>query len=172
MDLRELLQFTSSSTLQFFYTELRDTTSARELSKLEALHVASMLSHYAHVSRYAPAGEMPPPASVEEISRRFAVFDDLPIDQLNDQMTVRLAAAQCLFAMAFYAAWIESRRHIAWLEDHGRAYYRHTSTLSKTDNDKKTFWLMSKNFASWVKACQEVVSDTNRGRVIRANPGT
>ena len=60
MDLKELLQFSSNGTLQFFYTELRDTNSARELSKLEALHVASMLSHYAHVSRYAPATDMPP----------------------------------------------------------------------------------------------------------------
>ena len=159
MDLKELLQFTSNGTLQFFYTELRDTSSARDLSKLEALHVASMLSHYAHVSRYAPSTEMPPPADLEELSKRFLVFDALAIEQLNDQMTVRIAAAQCLFALAFYTAWLESRRHFEWLQDHGRAYYRHTSQLSKTDNDKKTYWLMSQNFAEWVKACQEMRAD-------------
>lgn len=64
-----------------------------------------------------------------------------------------------LFALAFYAAWIESRRHMAWLEDHGRTYYWHTSKLSKTETDKRTYWLMSKNFVQWVKACQELQSD-------------
>lgn len=156
MDLKELLQFTSNSTLQFFYTELRDTSSARELSQLEALHVASMLSHYAHVSRYASTLEMPPPAGLDELSRRFTVLDALSVEDLGDQMTVRIAAAECLFALAFYTAWLESRRHMAWLEDHGRTYYLHTSHLSKSDNDKKTFWLMSTNFAAWVKACQEM----------------
>ena len=33
MDLKELLQFSSNSTLQFFYTELLDTDSARDLSQ-------------------------------------------------------------------------------------------------------------------------------------------
>jgi len=159
MDLKELLQFTSNSTVQFFYTELRDTTSARELTQLEALHVASMLSHYAHVSCYAPASEMPPPSGLDEISKQFEVFDALSVEQLNDQTTVRVAAAQCLFALAFYNAWLEGRRHLAWLEDHGRTYYLHTSRMSKTDNDKKTFWLMSKNFAAWVKACQQMQAD-------------
>jgi hypothetical protein len=159
MNLTELLQFTSNGTLQFFYTELRDTNSARDLSRLEALHVASMLSHYAHVSRYAPAIEMPPPSDLEELSKRFQVFDALSIEQLNDQMTVRIAAAQCLFALAFYTAWLDSRRHLAWLEDHGRSYYRHSSNLSKTDNDKRTFWLMSQNFAEWVNACKEMQAD-------------
>lgn len=159
MDLKELLQFTSNSTVQFFYTELRDTNSARELTQLEALHVASMLSHYAHVSRYAPASEMPPPSGVDEISKQFELFDALSIEQLKDQMTLRVAAARCLFALAFYSASLESRSHMTWLEDHGRAYYGYTSQLSKTDNDKKTFWLMSKNFAAWVKACQEMQAD-------------
>jgi hypothetical protein len=159
MDLKELLQFTSNGTLQFFYTELRDTTSARDLSKLEALHVASMLAHYAHVSRYAPTTEMPPPAGLDEVAKRFQVFDALSVEQLNDQMTVRIAAAQCLFALSFYAAWVEDRRHQAWLEDHGRTYYLHTSNLSKTENDKKTFWLMSTNFAAWVSACREMQAD-------------
>lgn len=156
MDLKELLQFSSSSTLQFFYTELRDTTSARDLSQLETLHVASMLSHYAHVSRYAPLTDLPPPADVQEVSKRFVVLDTLAVEQLNDQATVRIAGAQCLFALAFYTAWVESRRHLAWLEDRGRTYYMHTSNLSTTDNDRKTYWLMSTNFVSWVKACQEV----------------
>jgi len=159
MDLKELLQFTSNSTVQFFYTELRDTNSARDLTQLEALHVASLLSHYAHVSRYAAASELPPPSGVEEISKQFELLDALSIEQLKDQMTVRVAAAQCLFALAFYSAWLESRRHMTWLEDHGRTYYLHTSNLSKTDNDKKTFWLMSKNFTAWVKACQELQDD-------------
>jgi hypothetical protein len=159
MDLKELLQFTSNGTLQFFYTELRDTSSARDLSQLEALHVASMLSHYAHVSRWVPAGDMPPPQGLDEVSKRFEILDALSAEQLNDQMTVRIAAAQCLFALSFYAAWLESRRHKAWLEDHGRTYYRHTSNLSTTENDKKTFWLMSKNFEAWVKACQELQDD-------------
>ena len=159
MDLKELLQFTSTGTLQFFYTELRDTNSARDLSRLEALHVASMLSHYAQVSRFAPATEMPPPSDLDELSKRFEVFDALSVEQLHDQLTVRIAAAQCLFALAFYTAWLESRRHLAWLEDHGRTYYRHSSELSKTDSDKKTFWLMSQNFAAWVKACQEMQAD-------------
>ena len=87
------------------------------------------------------------------------VLDALSVEELRDQMTVRIAAAECLFALAFYAAWLESPRHMAWLEDHGRTYYLHTSHLSKTDNDKKTFWLMSTNFASWVKACQEMQAD-------------
>ena len=159
MDLKELLQFSSTNTLQFFYTELRDTSAARDLSQLEALHVASMLSHYAHVSRYASTLEMPPPAGIDDISRRFAVLDALSVEELRDQMTVRIAAAECLFALAFYAAWLESRRHMAWLEDHGRTYYRHTSNLSNTDNDKKTFALMSMNFAAWVRACQEMQSE-------------
>src|ERR1051325_6998979 len=107
MDLKELLQFTSNSTLQFFYTELRDTSSARELTQLEALHVASMLSHYAHVSRYAPASEMPPPNGLEEIAKQFEVFDALSIEEVKDQLTVRIAAAQCLFALAFYSASLE-----------------------------------------------------------------
>jgi hypothetical protein len=156
MDLKELLQFTSESTLQFFYTELRDTTAARDLSQLEALHVASMLSHYAHVSSAAPTTEMPPPAGIDDVSRRLVVLDGLSVEELRDQMTVRIAAAQCLFALAFYAAWLENRRHMAWLEDHGRTYYRHTSNLSKTDNDKRTFALMSMNFAAWVRACREM----------------
>jgi hypothetical protein len=159
MDLKELLRFTSNSTVQFFYTELRDTNSARALTQLEALHVASMLSHYAHVSRYAPASEMPPPSGLDEISRQFEVFDALSIEEVKDQLTVRIAAAQCLFALAFYSASLENRRHLEWLEDHGRTYYLYTSNLSKTDNDKKTFWLMSKNFAAWVKACQEMEAD-------------
>lgn len=159
MDLKELLQFTSNGTLQFFYTELRDTTAARDLSQLEALHVASMLSHYAHVSRYAPTTDCPPPDGVDELSQRFRVFDALSVEQLNDQLTVRIVAAECLFALAFYTAMLESRRHKAWLEEHGRTYYRHTSNLSKTDNDKKTFWLMSTNFAAWVRACQEMRAD-------------
>ena len=159
MDLKELLQFTSNTTVQFFYTELRDTNSARDLTQLEALHVASMLSHYAHVSRYAPASELPPPSDLDEISKQFEVFEAVAVEQLNDQMTVRVAAARCLFALGFYSAWLESRRHLVWLEDHGRSYYLHTSKLSTTDNDKKTFWLMSKNFAAWVKACQEMQAD-------------
>ena len=159
MDLKELLQFTSNGTLQFFYTELRDTSSARDLSRLEALHVASMLSHYAHVSRYASTLEMPPPTGLDDLSRRFAVLDALSVEDLRDQMTVRIAAAQCLFALAFYTAWLESRRHLAWLEEHGRCYYRQSSNLSTSDNDKKTFWLMSQNFAEWVKACKEMQAD-------------
>ena len=159
MDLKELLQFSSSSTLQFFYTELRETNSAHDLSQLETLHVASLLSHYAHVSRYAPSTDMPPPSDVDEISKRFALLDALCVEQLNDQATVRIAGAQCLFALGFYAAWVESRRQMAWLEDRGRTYYRHTSNLSTTDNDKKTYWLMSANFVLWVKACQELQAD-------------
>lgn len=159
MDLKELLQFSSNGTLQFFYTELRDTNAARDLSQLEALHVASMLSHYAQVSRYAPTTDLPPPAGLEHVAKRFVVLDALNIEQLNDQMTVRIAAAECLFALAFYAAWLESRRHQEWLEDRGRTYYRHTSNLSTTDKDKKTFWLMSTNFAAWVQACREMQED-------------
>jgi len=159
MDLRELLQFNSSNTLQFFYTELRDTNSARELSQLEALHVASMLSHYAHVSTFAPAADMPPPAGVDEVAKRFTVLDALAAGQLKDQETVRSAAVQCLFSLAFYRKWLEGRRQTEWLEDHGRAYYRHTSNLSTSDNDRKTFWLMSRNFVSWVRACQELQTD-------------
>ena len=159
MDLKELLRFTSNSTVQFFYTELRDTESARELTQSEALHVASMLSHYAHVSRYAPLSELPPPSGLAEVAKQFELFEALPIEQLNDQMTVRVAAARCLFALSFYSAWLESRKQLVWLEDQGRIYYQHTSHLSKTDNDKKTFWLMSKNFGAWVKACQEMQAD-------------
>ena len=159
MDLKELLQFSSNNTLQFFYTELQDTNSARRLSKLETLHVASMLSHYAQVSRYAPPSDMPPPDGLDHVSSRFVLLDALGLDQVSDQMTVRIAAVECLFGLAFYAAWLESRRHMEWLEDRGRAYYRHTSQLSTTDNDKKTYWLMSTNFAAWVKACQELQAD-------------
>lgn len=159
MDLTELLQFNSTNTLQFFYTELRDTNSARELSQLEALHVASMLSHYAHVSRFAPAAEMPPPSGVNEVTQRLNVFDTLAVEQLNDQETVRTAAVQCLFSLAFYRKWLEERRQTEWIAEHGRAYYRHTSQLSTTDTDKKTFWLMSRNFVLWVRACQELQTD-------------
>lgn len=159
MDLTELLQFNSSNTLQFFYTELRDTNSGRDLSQLEALHVASMLSHYAHVSRFAPAAEMPPPSGVNEVTRRLNAFDTLAVEQVNDQETVRTAAVQCLFALAFYSKWLQDRRQIEWLEEHGRAYYRHTSQLSTTDTDRKTYWLMSRNFGLWVNACQELQTD-------------
>src|ERR1051325_247360 len=122
MDLKELLQFTSNGTVQFFYTELRDTQSARDLTQLEALHVASMLAHYARVSRYAPLSELPPPSDLDEISKQFEVFEAVSIEQLNDQMTVRVAAARCLFALGFYSAWLESRRQLAWLAGQRRPH--------------------------------------------------
>lgn len=166
MDLRELLQFNATDTLKFFYSELRETNTARPLSQLEALHVASMLSHYAQVSRYAPSTELPPPAGLSEIVERFAIFDALSVEQLHDQEIMRIAAVECLFALAFFPAHPWRRRDSRWLEDHGRTYYRHTSNLSKTDRDKETFWLMSRNFVLWVRACQELQADL-RDRSLR-----
>jgi hypothetical protein len=107
LDLKELLPSDEGQTKQYFYTELRDTYCARFLSEVEAHHVSSVLAHYAQVTYEASSFDLPPVSSVVALQKRLATLDALAYRKVRDQETMRIAAVQCLFALAFYGRAIE-----------------------------------------------------------------
>jgi hypothetical protein len=157
--IRELLEMNRQQVLQFFYSELRDTESGRELSEPEALHVASVLAHFAHVSVSAPASDLPPPASLSQIFRQLTLLDELSVATLKDPEIMRMAAAQSLFAVGFLSREARLPSDLHWFVVQGRAYYVRASTFSSTETDQKTYYRMSKNFLPWVHACRDIQSE-------------
>lgn len=155
MNLRDCLQVSSSDALRFFYEGLRETPSAQDLSRHEALHVASVLANYSQVSCGASDALYASPINLSEVFDRFIRPDPILGSVLSDQQIMQVAAAQCLFMLGFFSNQMRHRHNLAWFESYGRAFYLRTSNCSKSRDDKKVFWLMSRNFALWVNACQE-----------------
>lgn len=156
MDLRELLQVSPMDALQFFLIELRETPAARDLSRAEALHVASVLAHHAQVSWHASALELPAPSWIPAFLDHLVWLEKMRSEEAKDQPTMLLAATQCLFVMGFYPKFVGGRRERRYVEAYGAQYYRQTSRLSQTRMDMETYHLMSRNFGGWVKACHEL----------------
>jgi hypothetical protein len=153
---KKLLKLNSGEILKFFFLELSETETGRNLSHHETLHVASVLAHFAQVSTTAPASSLPAPASLSQIFRQIHFLDELSIATLKDAEILRMTAALALFAVGFLSREARKPSELQWFISQGRAFYVRASAFSTSETDQKTYYKMSRNFVAWARACRDI----------------
>ena len=114
----ELLAAGHRQTLEFFVIGLRDVSEAN-VDRDELLYNASVLAHYAQVSRYAD-DDLPTPADLGEVFDHF-VYDNTLI---RDAEMMETAGAQCLLLTGFFETQMRRRYNMRWYIQMGATFYR------------------------------------------------
>jgi hypothetical protein len=139
----ELLAADHRQTLEFFFIGLRDV-SEPTVDRDELLYNASVLAHFAQVSRYAD-DEMPAPAHLGD------VFDNFVIDStlLADSEMMETAGAQCLLLTGFFEKQMERRYNIRWYIQLGSAFFRRAAAREHAVRKAQLLSTIAARFEFW-----------------------
>jgi hypothetical protein len=141
--LQELLAIDHRLALEFFVLRLQDVakpTADRE----ELLYNASVLAHYAQVSRESEV-DVPAPATLSAIFDHFVsgttFADHTPM--------METAGAQCLLLAGFFADQMRSRHNIRWYAELGASFFSRAATYERSTRKARLLDAIAKRFETW-----------------------
>jgi hypothetical protein len=160
----ELLAADQRQTLEFFFIGLRDVTEPT-VDQNELLYNASVLAHYAQVSRYTDE-EMPAPGNLGDVFDHF-VSDTLLI---SDPEMMEIAAAQCLLLTGFFETQMRHRYNIRWYVQLGEGFFKRAAVHEPTANKARLLGTMGGHFQFWRERHARLSKDLGERHLLIAPP--
>ena len=139
----ELLAADHRQTLEFFFIGLRDV-SEPTVDRDELLYNASVLAHFAQVSRYADE-ELPAPANLSDVFDHFVTDSTL----LADPEMMETAGAQCLLLTGFFEKQMQRRYNIRWYVHLGATFFRRAASREHVAKKAQLLATISTHFEFW-----------------------
>ena len=130
-------------TLEFFFLGLRDLCDAT-VDRQELLYNASILAHYAQVSR-AATEDLPTPADLG------AVFDGFVLGgtEQHDRVLIEAAGAQCLLLAGFFEDQMRRRYNIRWYAELGATFFRQAAHREPAVHKAWLLTRLANRFEPW-----------------------
>jgi hypothetical protein len=139
----ELLAAGHRQTLEFFVVGLRDV-SEPTVDRDELLYNASVLAHYAQVSRYTD-DDLPTPADLGEVFDHFVSDNTL----MRDPEMMETAGAQCLLLTGFFETQMRRRYNIRWYIQLGSTFFRRAAMYEPTGKKARLLSTIGSHFELW-----------------------
>lgn len=139
----ELLAVGHRQTLEFFFIGLRDV-SEPTVDRDELLYNASVLAHFAQVSRYTD-DELPTPANLGEVFDHFVMDSTL----LADPEMMETAGAQCLLLTGFFENQMRRRYNIRWYVQLGATFFRRAAVQEQAMKKAQLLHTIAAHFEFW-----------------------
>ena len=139
----ELLGADHRQTLEFFFIGLRDV-SEPTVDRDELLYNASVLAHFAQVSRYTD-DELPTPANLGDVFDHFVMDSTL----LADPEMMETAGAQCLLLTGFFEKQMQRRYNLRWYVHLGATFFRHAASREQAVKKAQLLATISAHFEFW-----------------------
>lgn len=139
----ELLGVGHRQALEFFFVGLKDV-SEPTVDRDELLYNASVLAHYAQVSRSADR-ELPAPANLGEVFDHFVADTTLR----RDPAMMEEAGAQCLLLTGFFETQMRRRYNIRWYAHLGTGFFRSAAAQERTAHKSRLLGTIASHFDFW-----------------------
>ena len=139
----ELLAADHRQTLEFFFIGLRDV-SEPTVDRDELLYNASVLAHFAQVSRYSDE-EFPAPANLGDVFDHFVIDSTL----LGDPEMMETAGAQCLLLTGFFEKQMRRRYNIRWYIQLGSTFFRRAASQEHAAKKAQLLCTLAAHFEFW-----------------------
>jgi hypothetical protein len=139
----ELLAAGHVQTLEFFAVGLRDISGAA-VNRDELLYNASVLAHFAQVSRFADT-ELPAPANLGDVFDHFVADTTL----LQDPEMMEVAGAQCLLLTGFFETQMQRRYNIRWYVQLGTGFFKRAAAMEEAENKARLLGAIAGRFEFW-----------------------
>ena len=139
----ELLAAGHLQTLEFFAVGLRDVSDI-SVDQDELLYNASVLAHFAQVSRFADT-DLPTPANLGDVFDHFVADTTL----LGDSEMMESAGAQCLLLTGFFETQMRQRYNIRWYVQLGTGFFRRAAAQERTANKARLLGTIANRFDFW-----------------------
>ena len=139
----ELLAVGHRQTLEFFVVGLRDV-SEPSVDRDELLYNASVLAHYAQVSRYTD-DDLPTPADLGEVFDHFVTDNML----MRDPEMMEAAGAQCLLLTGFFETQMRRRHNIRWYIQLGANFFRRAAMHEPAAKKARLLSTIGGHFELW-----------------------
>ena len=139
----ELLASDARQTLEFFVVGLRDVSEST-VDRDELLYNASVLAHYAQVSRNSD-DDLPVPANLGD------VFDNFVVDSTlrDDAEMMETAGAQCLLLTGFFETQMRRRYNIRWYVQLGSGFFLRAAAHERTQRKAQLLATIGRRFEFW-----------------------
>lgn len=163
----ELLGAGHLQTLEFFAVGLRDVSDST-VDQDELLYNASVLAHYAQVSRFADS-DLPAPANLGDVFDHFVADTTL----LADSEMMESAGAQCLLLTGFFETQMRRRYNIGWYVQLGTGFYRRAAAQESAAKKARLLGTIASHFEYWRERHARLsreLDDRSRGRLLLAPP--
>ena len=141
--LRELLATNPRQALEFFVQRLKDV-SGPSVDEQELLYNASVLAHYAQVSRHAEFA-LSAPANLSVIFDHF-VFDP---KLAPDAPMLETAGAHCLVLTGFFEDQMRRRHNIGWYATIGATFLSRAAACEPSPHKAQLLDLIARRFETW-----------------------
>jgi hypothetical protein len=155
------------STVNFFLYHISDVASGTNFSPDEKAYTASILAHYAQVSR-GSGTDMPPCTDLADIFHTFVlpiIFGSGDVDLSDsDPEIAEIAGSQTLLLAGFFRDQMKRRHNIRVFDHFGQTFYGLSAGLCKDHRRRDLLERMATNFPLWTETCCQV------SRVLRDNP--
>ena len=139
----ELLACGQRQTLEFFFVGLKEV-SEPTVDHGELLYNASVLAHYAQVSRFADEA-LPTPSDLGEVFDHFVL--DTPLR--HDPEMMEIAGAHCLLLTGFFERQMRHRYNIRWYIEMGAGFFKRAAGRERTEGKARMLSAIGSRFEFW-----------------------
>ena len=168
----ESLAYSHRATLEFFFLHLEDVATDTCLSIYERAYTASVLAHYAQVSRVS-AGDLPISADLSDVFDQFVMQVLLGDKDMNlvgrDPRVTEIAGSQTLLFAGFFRDQMRARHNVKAYDRYGQTFYHLSSQACTNLEQKYLLTNMAENFPVWARTCCKL-HRTLRNRYYLINP--
>jgi hypothetical protein len=168
----ELLGVNTEQNLRFFLESLREEPLPQGASDDELFYVASVLAHYAMVSRFDP--------DYLSFSNPSEIFDTFILGGLlrqeppiaADPEMLEVAGSHTLLLVGFFRDQMQRRHNVRWYDELGQSFYDKAS--DGTRGRKRTvLQRIAGHFAPWARTCNTMRRRLNDNYyVLRSREGS
>jgi hypothetical protein len=141
--LRELLAIDHRQALEFFVLRLQDV-SEPTVGRQELLYHASVLAHYAQVSKQSDV-DVPAPANLSAVFDHFVANTTLR----HDRVMMETAGAQCLLLARFFEDQMRPRHNIRWYAELGASFFGRAAVQERSLRKARLLDAIAKRFEPW-----------------------
>jgi hypothetical protein len=139
----ELLACGQRQTLEFFFVGLKEV-SEPTVDHGELMYNASVLAHYAQVSRFADDA-LPTPNDLGEVFDHFVLDTSLR----QDPEMMEMAGAQCLLLTGFFERQMRHRYNIRWYIEMGSGFFKRAAGRERTEGKARMLGTIGSRFEFW-----------------------
>jgi hypothetical protein len=157
----ELIAIDSSSALNFFVENLRETAGSERLREDETFYVASILAHYSQTSR-ADTMSIPSMANLSEVFDSFILNTAL----LSDAEILEIGGSQILLFAGFFRDQMSRRHNVRWYDQVGQSMYEKASQYSRDMKKRDLFDRLSGSFPDWTIICRNLSRTCRDNRLL------
>jgi hypothetical protein len=138
-----LLSVDSKVALNFFFQRLKEVSEPID-DNTELMYNASILAHYAQVSRCADS-EWPAPADLSTVFNNFVYDSTFP----HGVKILETAGAQCLLLAGFFEDQMPKRHSIQWYAQLGSGFFNRAAALESHSHKAQLLNSLARRFELW-----------------------